>query len=76
MGPLVTLPHILLVLAGAFLIGVRAYADTHPQSAASDEDSQQLLRLARYASAGLVLLMVLVVAGLDLGIARTAKAVQ
>jgi quinol-cytochrome oxidoreductase complex cytochrome b subunit len=75
-GPLVTLPHILLVIAGAFLIGVRAYAETHPKSIGADADSQQLMRLAKYASVALVLVMVLVVVGLDLGMVHTARAVQ
>jgi len=76
MTPLVTLPHILLVLAGAFLVGVRAYADVHPGAAQGDTDSAQLLRLAKFASVGLVLVMVLIVIGFDLGTFRVAKVIQ
>jgi hypothetical protein len=76
MTPLVTLPHILLVLAGAFLVGVRAYAETHPRSAETDENTAQLLKLAKVASAGFVLLMLAVVVGLDLGTFRVAKVIQ
>jgi len=76
MTRLVTLPHILLVLAGAFLIGVRAYGDAHPQAAEGDGDSAQLFKLAKFASVGVVLIMILVIIGLDFGMFRTAKVIQ
>jgi hypothetical protein len=77
MTPLVTIPHILLVIAAAFLIGVRAYGETQPKGgAAADQDSAQLLRFARVASVGLVLLTLAVVIGLDLGFVHVAKVIQ
>ena len=77
MTRLVTLPHILLVLAAAFLVGVRAYGETQPKGAApADQDSAQPLRFAKFASVGLVLLTLAVVIGLDLGLFHTAKAIQ
>lgn len=76
MTPLVTLPHILLVLAGAFLVGVRAYGDTHPRAAEGDGDSAQLMRFAKFASVGLVLVVILVIVGLDFSTFRAAKVVQ
>jgi quinol-cytochrome oxidoreductase complex cytochrome b subunit len=76
-SPLVTLPHIALVIAAAFLIGVRAYGETQPKGAVeADEDKVQLLRFAKVASVGLVLLTLAVVIGLDLGFARVAKVLQ
>ena len=66
MSPLVTLPRILLVLAGAFLVGLRAYRATQPARTTGDEGSRQLFRFASAASFGLFLLMLALVAALDL----------
>ena len=66
MNPLVTLPHVLFVLTGAFLVGLRAYRATQPARTTGDEDSRQLFRFAAAASFGLFLLMLAVVAALDL----------
>ena len=66
MSPLITLPRVLLVLTGAFLVGIRAYRATQPARTTGDKDSRQLFRIASAASFGLFLLMLAVVAALDL----------
>jgi hypothetical protein len=74
-SPAFVLVHLALVVGAAFLIGVRAFGDVHP-AATADEDTAQLHRLAKSVSIGLVVMMVLVVVGLDLGLFRIASAIQ
>jgi hypothetical protein len=76
MTPLLTVPHFLLALAGVSLAGVGAYAETHPQSPGADEDSRQLLRVAKYIPVGLVVMITLIIVGLELGTFHLAKAVK
>jgi hypothetical protein len=61
-----SLPHLLLLLIGAFLVGLRAYRATQPARTTGDVGSRQLFRFVSAASFGLFLLMLAVVAALDL----------
>jgi hypothetical protein len=74
--PLVLALHVLLVVAAAFLIGVRAFRETHPKSASEDADSSQLHRLASSVSVGLVLILLGVLVVIDFGFFRVAKVIQ
>ena len=68
--------HILLLLGAAFLVGLRIYAETRPKDAVEDEQAIQLQRFAKAASIGLVVLLIAVIVGLNLGTFHTAKAIQ
>ena len=76
MTRLVTLPHFLLVLVGAFLVGVRQYRSTLPAQHTGDEDSRQLFRFASIASFGLFLLALALIAGLWLALFHGVKVIQ
>lgn len=73
MSAWVTLPHFLLVLVGAFLVGVRAYASTRPVRTEGDPDTRQLLRFASMASFGLFLLALILIAVLDFRMFHVAR---
>ena len=68
--------HVLLLLAAAFLVGLRIFRETRPKGAVEDEQTLQLQRFAKAASIGLVVLLVAVIVGLNLGTFHTAKVVQ
>ena len=72
MSPAFVALHIALVIAAAFLVGVRAYREIHPQAIESD-DSKQLHKLARSASIGLVALLVAALVALDLSLIGVAR---
>ena len=76
MSPVLLPLHLALIVAAAFLIGVRAFRETQPKDAAGDADGAQLHRLAKFAGVGIVLLMIAVIIGLDLGFFRVAKVMQ
>ena len=65
--------HVLLVLVGAFLLGLRIHGETQPRS--DDADAEQLRRITTYASIGMFVLLVALVIGLDLTVFRVAGAV-
>ena len=73
MSTLITLPHFLLVLIGAFLVGVRAYRSTLPAQKEGDPDTRQLFRFASMASFGLFLLALAVIAALDFRLVHMAR---
>jgi hypothetical protein len=66
--------HILLVLAGAFLLGARIHGETQPRS--DDADARQLRRITTYASIGMFVLLVALVVGLDLMVFHVAGAMK
>ena len=68
--------HLVLIVAAAFLVGVRAFRETQPGGTAEDEDSAQLHRFAKFAGIGLVLLMIAVIFGLDLGFVHMERVIQ
>ena len=74
-APLIGL-HVLLLVAGAFLVGMRVFRETHPRVGSGDEDSIQARRVATAASIVLFLLMVLLIVQADLGIFSVAKAIR
>ena len=76
MSPAVAAIHILLVLAGAFLLGTRIYGETQPRGAADDADARQLRRIKTYASIVMFVLLVALVVGLDLTVFRVAGVVK
>ena len=76
MSPALLPLHLALIVAAAFLIGVRAFRETQPKDAAGDEDRAQLHRLAKFAGVGIVLLMITMIIGLDLGFFRVEKVMQ
>jgi hypothetical protein len=67
--------HILLLLAAAFLVGLRVFRETQPKGA-DDEQTLQLQRFAKVASIGLVVLLIAVIVGYNLNTFHTAKAIQ
>jgi hypothetical protein len=75
-GAAFPLLHVLLVAAAAFLIGARLFRETQPKAAAEDEDVRQLQRFASIAAIGIVILMLAVLVGLDLGVFRVARIIQ
>ena len=68
--------HILLLLAAAFLVGLRIFRETQPKGAAEDEQTLQLQRFAKAASIGLVVLLIAVIVGFNFGMFDTAKVIQ
>ena len=68
--------HLLLIVGGAFLVGMRVFRATQPHGAAPDEDSLQLQRLATAASWGLFLLLLALVVAADLGMVRVAGMIR
>jgi len=68
--------HILLLLAAAFLVGLRIFRETQPKGAVEDEQTLQLQRFANAASIGLVGLLIAVIVGFNLGMFDTAKVIQ
>jgi hypothetical protein len=68
--------HILLLLTAAVLVGLRIFRETRPKGAVEDEQAAQLQRLAKAASIGLVMLLIAVIVGFNVGMFHTAKAFQ
>jgi hypothetical protein len=68
--------HILLLLAAAFLVGLRIYRETRPKDAVEDEQTQQLNRLAKAASIGFVVILVTVIVGMNLRMFHAVKVIQ
>ena len=75
MSQLVTIPHFLLVLLGAFVVGVRAYWSTMPAQEVGDADQRQFVRLVSIVSFALFVLGLIVIALLHLELFRATKAV-
>lgn len=71
-GPVLIALHLLLLAAGACLVGVRLYRETHPGIAGGRPDSLQSRRVATVATIALFLLMVLLIVQADLGMFRVA----
>ena len=68
--------HILLLLAAAFLVGLRIFRETRPKGAVEDEQAVQLQRFAKAASIGLVMVLIAVIVGFNLGMFHTARVFQ
>ena len=68
--------HILLLLAAALLVGLRIFRETQPKGAVEDEQTLQFQRFAKAASIGLVVLLIAVIVGFNLGMFDTAKVIQ
>lgn len=75
-GTSLSFVHIVLLLAAAFLVGLRIYRETRPKDVVEDEQAQQLNRFARAASIGLVVLLIAVIVGLNLRMFHAAKVIQ
>ena len=65
--------HLLLLVGGALLIGMRVYGATH---ARPDADALQLQRLAKAASVGMFLLLLALLVAADFGLIRIAGMMQ
>jgi hypothetical protein len=76
MSPPFTFLHLLLVIAGGFLLGLRVFRETQPKGVEETDDVRQLQRFATVAGVGLFLLIAALILGLDLGFFHTAKAIQ
>ena len=75
-GGAIVFLHLLVVVAAAFLLGVRAYGETHPNAAQGDEDSLQLRSLGRSASTVFLLVMLAAITAIDFGFVDLAKVVR
>ena len=65
--------HVLLLVAGAFLVGLRLFRETHPRVGRGGDDSVQARRVATAATIALFLIIVLLIAQADLGMFHTAR---
>jgi hypothetical protein len=75
-GTSLSFVHILLLLAAAFLVGLRIFRETQPKGRVEDEQAQQLSRFAKAASIALAVLVIAVIVGLNLRMFHAVKVMQ
>jgi len=75
-GTSLSFVHILLLLAAAFLVGLRIYRETQPKGVVEDEQTQQISRFAKVTSVALVALLIAVIVGLNLRMFHVVKVMQ